>query len=218
MPAESKSDRKKRASSILQILRDEFPNARTALNYSSPFELLVATILSAQCTDAKVNQVTEKLFGRYNTPEDYASVGGQLEQMVRPTGFYRNKAKSIRNAARTILEEFDGKVPQTMEELTSLPGVARKTANVVLGNAFERNEGIVVDRHVQRVAQRLKLTRRKNNQGDKMEKDLCELIPQEDWAFFGHALILHGRQVCTARDPDCGNCPLQELCPSAFKV
>jgi endonuclease-3 len=218
MPAESKADRKRRAGRILRILRKEFPTARTALNYSSPFELLVATILSAQCTDAKVNQVTEKLFAKYNTPEDYASVGGQLEQMIRPTGFYRNKAKSIRNAARTIVEDFDGEVPQTMEELTSLPGVARKTANVVLGNAFGRNEGIAVDRHVQRVAQRLKLTSRENNQGDKMEKDLCELVPQKDWAFFGHALILHGREVCTARKPRCDECPLAKDCPSAFKV
>ncbi len=218
MPVESKSDRKKRASRILAALKKEYPEARTALNFGDPLELLVATILSAQCTDVKVNQITPELFSRYKTAEDYAAAGEELEQLIRPTGFYRNKAKNIRKAAEMIVEQFGGQVPRTMEELTSLPGVARKTANIVLGSAFGSNEGLAVDRHVQRVAQRLKLTRHKNNQGDKMEKDLCELVPQKDWTEFGHALVLHGRRYCTARKPRCDECPLAKMCPSAGKV
>ncbi|MGC9455876.1 MAG: endonuclease III [Phycisphaerae bacterium] len=218
MPRESKADRAKRAAKILHALKKEYPDAQTALNFSNPLELLVATILSAQCTDVKVNEVTPELFARYRTPEDYASAGGELEQMVRPTGFYRNKAKNIRKAARIIADEHGGEVPRTMEELTALPGVARKTANIVLGSAYGRNEGMAVDRHVQRVSGRLKLTRHKNNQGDRIEKDLCALVPRKEWTFFSHALVLHGRRYCTARKPNCDECPLAKLCPSAGKV
>lgn len=218
MPRESKADRAKRAAKILHALKKEYPDAQTALNFSNPLELLVATILSAQCTDVKVNEVTPELFARYRTPEDYASAGGELEQMIRPTGFYRNKAKNIRKAARTIADEHGGEVPRTMEELTALPGVARKTANIVLGSAYGRNEGMAVDRHVQRVSGRLKLTRHKNNQGDRIEKDLCALVPRKEWTFLSHALVLHGRRYCTARKPNCDECPLAKLCPSAGKV
>ncbi|MFP3938168.1 MAG: endonuclease III [Phycisphaerae bacterium] len=218
MPRESKADKAKRTAKILGALKKEYPGAQTALNFSNPLELLVATVLSAQCTDVKVNQITPELFEKYRTAEDYANADDQLERIIRPTGFYRNKARSIRKAARTIADEHDGKVPQTMKELVALPGVARKTANIVLGSAFGKNEGMAVDRHVQRVARRLKLTYRKNNQGDRMEKDLCELVPRKEWTFFGHALVLHGRRYCTARNPKCDECPLAKLCPSAGKV
>ena len=219
MPRESKADRKKRTGEMTRILRKAHPGATTALHYGNPLELLVATILSAQCTDARVNIVTGGLFRKYRTAEDYAAADQeQLEQEIRTTGFFRNKAKSIRGACVKIVEEFGGRVPDMMEALLSLPGVARKTANVVLGTAFGRNEGVVVDTHVMRLSQRLKLTARKNNQGDKIERDLMELVPRRDWTVFGHMLVLHGRYVCTARKPNCPGCPINKLCPSAFKV
>ncbi len=218
MPRENKQSRKNRTARIIGILRKRYPDARTALNFANPLELLVATILSAQCTDERVNIVTRDLFAKYRTAEDYArATQEQLEQEIRSTGFYRNKAKSIRGAAARIVEEFGGQVPDSMEALTSLPGVARKTANVVLGSAFGRNEGVVVDTHVTRLAQRLKLTARKNNQGDKIENDLMELVPRSEWSLFAHLLIFHGRRICTARKPDCPGCPVNRLCPSAFK-
>ena len=219
MPRESKQAAKKRTSQIVQILRKRYPGARTALNYTDPLELLVATILSAQCTDKQVNIVTKDLFARYRTAADYARAPqAALEKEIKSTGFYRNKARSIRGACAMIAEEFGGKVPESMEDLLTLPGVARKTANVVLGSAFGRNDGIVVDTHVMRLAQRLKLTPYKNNQGDRIEKDLMELVERKDWTLLAHLLILHGRQACTARKPDCPACQISKLCPSAFKA
>jgi len=219
MPRESKADKLKRTARIVAILKKEFPDARTALEWSTPLELLVATILSAQCTDARVNQVTRKLFRKYRTARDYADAPQEvLQEEIRATGFFRNKARSIRGAAARIAADFGGEVPGTMAELLTLPGVARKTANVVLGDAFGRCEGIVVDTHVTRVASRLKLTSRKNNQGDKIEKDLMRLVPLKDWTAFGHLLIFHGRRTCAARKADCEHCPINKLCPSAFKV
>jgi endonuclease-3 len=217
MPRESKADRKKRAAKITAILKKRYPDARTALNHGDALELLVATILSAQCTDDRVNIVTKDLFQKYKTPKDYADAPQQmLQEEIRTTGFYRNKAKSIRASAKKIIEDFGGRVPDTMDELLSLPGVARKTANVVLGGIFGKNEGIAVDTHVMRISQRLKLTSHKNNQGDRIEKDLMELVPRRDWTLFGNVVIFHGRQICSARKPNCPQCPINNLCPSAF--
>ena len=219
MPAESKADRRKRAARIVSILKKEFPDARTALTWSSPLDLLVATILSAQCTDARVNVVTKDLFRKYRTAADYASVPQEvLEAEVRPTGFFRNKARNIRAAAARIVAEFGGQVPDTMEKLLTLPGVARKTANVVLGDAFGRQEGIAVDTHVSRLAGRLKLTAHAKGQPEKIESDLMELLPRKDWTLVAHLLIYHGRQTCTARKPACERCRIRSLCPSAFKL
>ncbi|MCS7221298.1 MAG: endonuclease III [Anaerolineae bacterium] len=203
-----------RIAEILRRLRQAYPDAQCALRHSNPLELLVATILSAQCTDERVNQVTLSLFQKYRSAEDYAMANpAELEQDIRPTGFYRNKARHIQGAARVILERFGGEVPQTMDELLQLPGVARKTANVVLGVAFGQAEGIVVDTHVRRLANRLGLT--KEQDPDKIERDLMAIIPREHWIDFGHQLIWHGRCICHARKPDCPNCPLNDLCPSA---
>jgi len=217
MPKESKAQLKKRFDKILAILKKTYPGARTALNYSNPLELLVATILSAQTTDKGVNLVTEKLFRKYRTAADYAGANVEtFQQEIKPTGFYRNKAKSVMAMAKLLVDQHGGRVPETMEELVALPGVARKTANVVLGNAFGKNEGICVDRHVARVGARLKLTA-----GDdpvQIEQDLMKLAPQHDWTLFSHMLIDHGRAICTARSPNCAGCPLNKLCPSAFKV
>ena len=219
MPRESQAARRQRLARIIRLLKKRYPDARCALEHSNPLELLVATILSAQCTDARVNMVTRDLFKKYRSAEDYAKAPQvSLEQDIRSTGFYRNKARNIRAAAQKIFSDFDGNVPDTMEALLTLPGVARKTANVVLGTAFGKNEGIVVDTHVIRLARRLGLTSRKNNQGDKVEKELMDLVPRKDWTLFAHLLIFHGRQICTARKPDCAACPVSELCPSAFKV
>ncbi len=201
-----------RVREILARLREAYPVARTALNFSNPLELLVATILSAQCTDERVNQVTAELFRKYRTAEDYASAPlRELERLIRPTGYYRNKARAIKAACRKIATDFGGAVPTTMEALLTLPGVARKTANVVLQNAFGIASGIVVDTHVLRVAQRLGLTRHTDR--DKVERDLMALIPQEEWIAFSHRLIAHGRQTCRARRPLCGQCVLNALCP-----
>lgn len=219
MPRESKADKRTRAGEINDRLAKEYPDAECSLDFQNPFQLLVATILAAQCTDARVNLTTPELFEAYPTPADLAAADrGHVEELIRSCGFYRNKAKSIQGAAGRIVEEHDGEVPDTMNELLALPGVARKTANVILGTAFRKNEGVVVDTHVTRLAGRLKLTARKNNQGDMIEKDLQTLLPQETWTMFAHRLVFHGRQCCTARKPDCQTCCLNDLCPSAGKV
>ena len=218
MPRESKADRTKRTAKITAILKKQFPDARTALNWSNPLELLVATILSAQCTDVRVNIVTKDLFRKYRAATDYADASQQeLEKDIRTAGLFRNKARNIRGAAARIVEDFGGEVPSSMDELLTLPGVARKTANVVLGDAFDKREGIVVDTHVMRLSGRLKLSTRKNNQGDKLERDLIGLVPRTDWIVFAHLLVYHGRGTCTARKPNCERCPIVSLCPSVFQ-
>lgn len=219
MPVESLAKRKERSSQIIGILKKSYPDARIALNFSNPLELLVATILSAQCTDKRVNMVTGSLFKKYRAAADYAAADPTVfEEEIRSTGFYHNKTKSVLGAAGRIAGGFGGKVPDNMDDLLTLPGVARKTANVVLGGAFAKNEGIVVDTHVTRVAQRLKLTAHKDNSGDKIEKDLMALVPRKEWTDFGNTLIWHGRLVCTARRPNCAGCSINKQCPSAFKA
>jgi endonuclease-3 len=206
-----------RVREIVERLRERYPVARTALKFRTPLELLVATILSAQCTDERVNQVTAELFRRYRTAEEYASAPlRELERLIRPTGYYRNKARAIKAACQKLVADFGGEVPATMEALLTLPGVARKTANVVLQNAFGIASGIVVDTHVLRVAQRLGLTREKDR--DKVERDLMALVPREEWIAFSHRLIAHGRETCRARRPLCGQCSLESLCPYPQKV
>jgi endonuclease III len=202
------------ASEVTARLKAEYPDARTELDWSNPLELLVATILSAQTTDVQVNRVTESLFAKYRTAEDYAdSNPEELEEDIRPTGFYRNKARSLRGMANALVEKHAGEVPRTMSELVALPGVGRKTANVVLGNAFGTNEGIVVDTHVRRVSGRLGLT--ESSDPVNIEQELMEVVPVEDRTIFSHLLILHGRRTCKARKPDCPNCILNDICPSA---
>jgi len=202
------------ASEVTARLKAEYPDARTELDWSNPLELLVATILSAQTTDVQVNRVTEDLFAKYRSAEDYADAAPEaLAEDIRPTGFYRNKTRSLQGMARALVEEHGGEVPRTMTELVALPGVGRKTANVVLGNAFGANEGIVVDTHVRRVSGRLGLTR--NQDPVKIEQDLMGSVPEEDWTIFSHLLILHGRRTCKARKPDCPDCILNDICPSA---
>jgi endonuclease-3 len=202
------------ASEVIVRLKAEYPDARTELDWSNPLELLVATILSAQTTDVQVNRVTESLFSKYRTAEDYAdSTPDELEEDIRPTGFYHNKAHSLRGMASALVEEHGGEVPRTMSELVALPGVGRKTANVVLGNAFGVNEGIVVDTHVRRVSGRLGLT--ESSDPVKIEQELMRSVPEGDWTIFSHLLILHGRRTCKARKPDCPNCILNDICPSA---
>jgi endonuclease-3 len=201
---------------IIKLLGREHPDAKIALSYASPFELLIATILSAQCTDERVNLVTRELFRKYKTPEDYADADlRELERAIKPTGFYRNKAKNMKKCCRMLIERFDSKVPRTMEELLELPGVARKTANVVLSNAYGIIEGIVVDTHVRRVSKRLGLT--DNDNPAKIEEDLVKLVPRDYWMKFADLLIFHGRRVCEAKKPKCQICLLNRLCPSAFK-
>jgi endonuclease-3 len=207
------SEDKKRAREIVKRLKKSYPEARCSLNHANPLELLVATILSAQCTDERVNLVTADLFSKYRRAEDYTAVApAELERDVRSTGFFRNKAKAIQGACRMIVEKHKGRVPRTMEELLELPGVARKTANVVLGNAFDVASGVVVDTHVSRLSQRLKLST--HEQPEKIEQDLCALIPEADWINFSHLLIAHGRAVCKARAPLCDECQLLDLCPT----
>jgi len=207
-------EEKQRTLKIIRLLKREYPDARCSLNFSNPLELLVATILSAQCTDERVNLVTADLFRKYRRAEDYFGVEQtELEQDIRSTGFYRNKAKSIQGACRMISEKHEGQVPETVDELLLLPGVARKTANVVLGNAFHITSGIVVDTHVARLSERLGLTR--NNQPEKIERDLMELVPRKDWIDFSHLLIAHGRKVCNARKPLCEECVVEKICPSS---
>lgn len=209
-----KSPAKQRTPEIIERLSRAYPDARVALNFSSPFEMLVATILSAQCTDERVNKVTEHLFQKYRKPEDYLRVPEQeLAAEIKPTGFFNQKTRAIRGAAQRIVEEYDGRVPGTMEELLTLPGVARKTANIVLGNAFGKVEGIAVDTHVKRVSNRLGFT--SHEDPDKIERDLMELVPRDRWFSFTYVLIEHGRAVCKARTPRCEDCVVNDLCPSS---
>lgn len=197
---------------IIRLLKDEYPISRTALRYETPHQMLVATILSAQCTDVRVNMVTEELFRKYKGINEFAEADLQeLEQDIRSTGFYRQKAKNIKNSSIAILEYFSGNVPDTMEELITLPGVGRKTANVVLSSAYNITEGIAVDTHVKRLSFRLGLTR--YTDPDKIEQDLMKLAPKEEWSDLSYRLILHGRAVCSARKPEHGICMLQHLCP-----
>jgi endonuclease-3 len=208
-------DEQRRIDTLIQRLAAAYPDATCSLDHRTPFELLVSTILSAQCTDERVNMVTPALFAKYRRPEEYLAVPDEeLEQDIRSTGFYRNKAKSIRGAAKLLVERFGGDLPRTMEEMLALPGVARKTANVVLGTAYGLAEGIAVDTHVRRLSGRLGLT--EHDDPVKIERDLMALIPRDGWISISHRLILHGRQVCHARKPDCAHCTLADLCPSAF--
>jgi endonuclease III len=201
-------------SEVITRLKNEYPDAKTELNWENPLELLVATMLSAQTTDVRVNMVTETLFESYRTAADYAGTDpAQLEEDIRPTGFYRNKARSLQGMARALLERHGGEVPRTMAELVALPGVGRKTANVVLGNAFAVDEGVVVDTHVRRVSGRLGLTGEKDP--EKIERDLLQVVPEGERTLFSHLLIFHGRRVCKARKPDCPGCVLNDICPSA---
>jgi endonuclease-3 len=212
-----RSDDKARIAAIIDGLEQLYPEAHCELDFETPFQLLVATILSAQCTDKRVNLVTPTLFAKYGTPEKMAEATPQLiEPIIQSTGFFRNKAKSILGAARVIMEDFAGEVPRTMEELLTLPGVARKTANVVLGSGFGLNEGFVVDTHVMRLAARLKLARA--DEPVKIEVELCAKIPRDKWTKMGHQLIWHGRRVCFARKPACHQCALAPHCPSVGKV
>jgi endonuclease-3 len=207
----------KRVRAILAGLDAAYPNATCELNYQSAFQLLIATILSAQCTDVRVNQVTAELFKKYKKPEDFAYASpAELEKEIRPTGFFRNKTKSIMGASRALVEKFGGEVPRTMEEILTLPGVARKTGNVVLGTAYEIASGVVVDTHVMRLSQRLDLTR--NDDPKKIEQDLIKVIPQDRWIKFSHQIIWHGRRVCFARRPNCAACNLESLCYSKDKT
>lgn len=211
-------DRKKRARRVVSGLRKLYPDADCALQHKDPFQLLIATILSAQSTDVTVNKVTPVLFTRYDSPGALAAAPrAEVEKIIHSTGFFRQKAKSIQGASQNIVDLYGGRVPDTVDELVGLPGVQRKTANVVLGTAFGKNEGVVVDTHVGRLATRLALTWRSKDGKDaiKIERDLMELVPRLQWTFLGHALIQHGRRVCSARKPDCGGCTLAKLCPSA---
>jgi endonuclease III len=202
---------------ILQKLDEAYPAVTCALKHENPFQLLISTILSAQCTDERVNQVTATLFSTYPGPQAFAYANqSELEREIRPTGFFRNKTKSIMGASKKILDDFGGEVPQTMEQILTLPGVARKTANVVLGTAFGIPSGVVVDTHVQRVAGRLDLT--KNTDPKKIEQDLMRVIPQDRWILFSHQLIWHGRRVCQARKPKCIECNLERICYSKDKT
>jgi endonuclease-3 len=211
----SNREEKRRTLKIIRLLRREYPGARCSLNHENPFELLVATILSAQCTDERVNIVTADLFRKYRDCAAYLKVEqSELETDIRSTGFYRNKARAIQGACRIICEKYVGRVPETLDELIELPGVARKTANVVLGNAFGIASGVVVDTHVMRLAARLALT--SERQPEKIERDLMDLVPRKDWIDFSHLLIAHGRRVCKARTPSCDQCVVEELCPSSL--
>jgi endonuclease-3 len=204
---------RERVAQLVEALPEVYPGAHCELDFKTPLQLLVATILSAQCTDKRVNMVTPKLFARYRSAADFAAVPqADLEEAIRSTGFFRNKAKSIRAATAAIEEQHGGKVPDTMEALHALPGVGRKTANVVLGNAFGKDEGIVVDTHVGRLAQRLRLT--KQTDAEKIEADLMKTVPRQHWTMWSHWLIWHGRRRCFARKPDCHQCEIFRLCPS----
>ena len=215
MAKESAAQRSRRVLRITEILRKQYPQAKVRLNFETPLQLLVATILAAQCTDDKVNEITPELFRRYPDAATLAAASQEdLEQLIRPTGFFRNKSRSLRGSAARIVEHFGGKVPDTMEDLLSLPGVARKTANVLLSNAFGKSEGITVDTHVLRVAARLGLS--EHTDPVKMERDLMALVPAKDWSILPHLLVFHGRAICVARKPRCGECPVNKLCPSAF--
>jgi endonuclease-3 len=209
------AERKARTRKIIAKLKREYPDATCALHHSSALELAVATILSAQCTDARVNMVTPHLFAKYRTAADYAAADPRvLETEIQSTGFFRNKTKSIIGMAQALVERHGGAVPQTMEELTALPGIGRKTANVILGTWFHKNDGVVVDTHVQRLTRLLGLTREEDPV--KIEQELMTIVPRDDWTWFSHTLILHGRAVCIARRPKCAECVLNRLCPSSL--
>jgi endonuclease-3 len=211
---ESGRAKRERAAAIVERLEPEYPGTRLALDFETPLQLLMATVLAAQCTDKKVNEVTPALFRRYPTARHYAEADlGELEEMVRSTGFFRNKARTLKTLGQALLAEHDGAVPASMEALCKLPGVGRKTANVVLGNAFGINEGVAVDTHVHRLSRRLGLTEEDDPEG--IELDLMRIIPRESWTHFAHLLQDHGRKICKARRPECGICPVAELCPSA---
>lgn len=214
MKRESLEELKARTRAIIRRLKRAYPGARCSLNHTNPFELLVATILSAQCTDERVNIVTADLFRKYRKPEDYLNVSPrELEKDIQSTGFFRNKTKSIQGASKMLTEQYGGQVPRTMEELLELPGVARKTANVVLGNAFDIHAGVVVDTHVTRLSHRLNLTQQKT--AEKIEQDLIPIVPKKDWVIFPHLMIYHGRKICKARNPLCAECSIEKLCPSS---
>jgi endonuclease III len=207
-------EEKRRTQKIIARLKKQYPDAECSLNHTNPLELLIATILSAQCTDERVNIVTSDLFRKYRSSDDYVKVTqAELENDIRSTGFYRNKAKAIQGACRMIGEQHDGRVPDRIEDLLTLPGVARKTANVVLGNAYGVTSGIVVDTHVGRLSKRLGLT--ENSQPEKIERDLMGLVPRKEWINFSHLLIYHGREVCKARKPLCAECAVETYCPSS---
>jgi endonuclease-3 len=207
----------RRVRAILEKLDEAYPNVTCALEHETPFQLLISTILSAQCTDVRVNQVTRALFAKYRAPKDFAYANpSELEQEIRPTGFFRSKTKSIMGASKKIVEEFGGEVPRAMEQLLTLPGVARKTANVVLGTAFDIAVGLVVDTHVIRLSRRLDLTR--NTDPKKIEQDLMRVIPQDKWILFSHQLIWHGRKICRARNPNCAGCNIEPLCYAKDKT
>ena len=211
---ESARARRQRTGEILARLRREYPDAHTALDHRNAYEMLVATILSAQCTDKRVNEVTPALFRRFPTPRELAGASlAELEDLVRTTGFFRNKARALLGLGQALVTEHGGKVPASMDELRRLPGVGRKTANVVLGNAFGQNVGVVVDTHVQRLSRRLGLTA--ETDPEKIERDLMDLVPQPDWTLWSNLLIAHGRKVCQARRPLCASCVVADLCPSA---
>jgi endonuclease-3 len=212
MPRETAAARKERTMKVIAALQRAYPNAHCELNFSTPLQLLIATILSAQCTDKRVNLVTAELFKEYKTAKDYVEAPlAEIEEAVKTTGFFRNKAKNIKACCAALVEKFGGEVPRTMDELHALAGVGRKTANVVLGNAFGINVGVVVDTHVTRLSNRLSLA--KGADAVKLEQDLMKLVPQDDWCQFSHWLIWHGRRRCAARKPDCVNCELLKLCP-----
>lgn len=214
MPRESKRARNERAALVYDILQDEYPDAHCALDHRDAYELTVATVLSAQCTDARVNMVTPELFRRYPGPEELAGARQEdVEEIIHSTGFYRNKARNLIGMAEAVMERHGGEIPRTMRELVKLPGVGRKTANVILGNAFGVNEGVVVDTHVKRLSNRLRFTRNKDTV--KIERDLMEMFPREHWTMLAHLLIFHGRAVCVARKPRCAECAVARLCPSA---
>ena len=214
-PVNMKHDNKTRVLKIIELLEKEHLDAKIALDYKNPLELLVATILSAQCTDRRVNIVTKALFKKYRKAEDYANTDlEELEEDIRPTGFYRNKARNIKKCCQILVEKFNSQVPKSMEEMVELPGVARKTANIVLSNAYGIIEGIAVDTHVRRLARRLRLSKYENP--NKIENDLMEIVPKTHWKRITDLLIFHGRRICVARKPKCGICVLNKLCPSAF--
>ena len=205
---------KERIGEMIRILRKKYPGSHTALKFETPLQILVSTILSAQCTDKRVNQVTPSLFQKYQTSADFAAASqAELEEVIRSTGFYRNKAKNIIGASKKITEDFGGRIPDNMEDLLTLPGVARKTANIILSSAFKKAEGIAVDTHVKRLSQRLGLSKEKDP--DRIERDLMRIVPREDWIEFNYLFVNYGREICQARKPKCPECELKHLCPSA---